>query len=90
MDEKKCENCKNFILYYFNHKGLYKPLRFGHCICEKVYSNRTKRIYCNEVCNFWEGNEEVKLKQQESIERTLHNMAKDLNHIAQILKEDKL
>ena len=90
MDEKKCENCKYFVLYYTNNRGLFKPMTFGHCICRKVLANLQKRINRNHVCEFWESNEELKLNRQESIERTLRNMAKNLNHIAQTLKEEKL
>lgn len=89
MDEKKCENCKNFVLYYFNHKGLYKPLRFGHCVCEKVLANKTKRIYCDNVCEFWESNQAKKQATLDSIERTLCRMADDLNNYIQTLNEEK-
>ncbi len=89
MDEKKCENCNYFILYYTNIRGRYTPMPFGHCVCEKVLANRKKRIFCSHVCEFWKSNEQFIQNRHENIEKILRNMEKDLNHIAQILKEEK-
>ena len=89
MDDKKCESCKYFIMYYINHKGLYKPLKFGHCVREKVLANRKKQIYCNHVCEFWESNQEKKQAKFDSIKHTLCRMADDLNNYLMTLNEEK-
>lgn len=85
MDEKICKNCNNYVLYYCNVDGTFRQLGVGHCKLD----NRKKRLVYFSSCDKWENNEEFILNRHENIEKTLRNMAKDLNHIAQILKEEK-
>ena len=89
MDEKKCENCLHFILYYTNRKGLFKPLGFGHCVCERRLSNRKKQISHDHVCEFWENNQAKQQEKLDSIEHALCRMADDINHYIQTLNKEK-
>lgn len=89
MDEKKCQNCKYFILHYTNLSGLYRPMPYGHCVSGKLSINRTKLIYCENVCEFWESNQEKIQQKHDSIEKAICRMADDLNHFIQTLNEQK-
>lgn len=86
MEERICKNCNNYILYYCKVKGTFKQISIGHCILD----NRKKRLAYFCTCDKWESNMDAIQKSHESIENTLLKMAKDLNYISQILKEEKL
>ncbi len=89
MDEKKCENCKNFVLYYTNRKGLFRPLGYGHCVHDKIFANKKVCITCEHVCERWESEQAKQQEKFDSIERSLCRMADDLNHYIQTLNEEK-
>lgn len=64
-------------------------MTFGHCVCDKVLSNKQKRIFRNQICEHWEDNKDKKQAKLDSIEHSLCRMADDLNHYLQTLKEEK-
>ena len=88
-EKKKCENCKYFCQHYTKIHAFYNSVFCGHCL--KNYTNTTFRK-CranNTACELWESIDIRKAEREESIKRTLKNMAEQINEIAMILKEDK-
>lgn len=86
-DNKQCGNCMYFIMYYTNNRGLFKPIKFGHCVCKSVSTGLKQRIYYNEVCEHWESNQDKKQKTHKSVENAICRMSEDLNHYIQFLNK---
>ena len=86
-EEKRCKNCKYFVMYYNNHKGLYKPLPFGHCICGKVLTHKKEHIFCNHVCERWESNQTKIQDCYKCIENKIIQMSEDLHQYMQFINE---
>lgn len=51
MEQKMCENCRNFRLHYIRYtRGNYAALNYGHCV-----KPRLKKRYCSDkVCAWWQ------------------------------------
>jgi len=51
MEEKLCDNCKNFRPHYArNTRGYYIPLMYGHCVKPRL----KKRFGDEKGCSHWE------------------------------------
>ncbi len=87
--EKKCENCKYFMMHYVKSKTIFMAIKQGHCTNGEIHWNiRKHNMPCNNVCEKWESNEKKKKERKETIKAVLINMRTTLSHIEQILKDD--
>lgn len=87
MNDKLCKNCKHFYEHYvINVRGYLVNTNGGHC--GQPY-NYNKYIRGNkEACKHWEADEEKIEKRTQYIKNTLMQMAKRIEDIALILKND--
>lgn len=87
--EKKCKNCKFFKKHFVKSNTQFKAIFEGHCINDKIsWKVRKNNMPCDNVCEKWESDKEVKEEREETIKEVLKNMRTTLIHIENILKDD--
>ncbi len=87
--EKNCKNCKFFKRHYVKSNTLFRATIEGHCINGEIPRIvRKNNMPCNNVCEKWESDKEVKEERKETIKEVLKNMRTTLIHIENILKDD--
>lgn len=87
--EKKCENCKFFVMHYILHSTKFMPLSEGHCTHSEIpWKIRKYNMPCGNCCDKWERAEDKKKKREESIKTVLKSMRSSLKQIENILSDD--
>ena len=86
MENKVCENCKNYVAHYVI-SGTYLLEVEGHCIKHLYKKNLISKIEkARNSCEKWEFAKDEREKENESIFRTIREIKKRLTDIALILK----
>lgn len=90
-EKRHCGNCGQFIKHFTNYSGYYHEVSgCGHCVCQALKrSERKKRRMYGLPCEFWEPMEVQVMKRRETLKECLRNMAKRIEEIALILKNDE-
>ena len=83
QNQKTCQNCKFYLQHYIKRATMYYALHSGHCVNRR---NRTMAI-C-ESCGLWEDAAVKNEKRKQTIYECLKSMAKRVDEIAMILKDD--
>ena len=86
-----CLECAYFVKHYANLQGTFSIVRgCKHCINSNLtFKEREKRLSDTVKCEYWQ-EEQVQIdERREHIEYKLKRMAKQIDEIAQILKEEK-
>ena len=86
--EQNCENCRYYLQHYAKIDTYFTKVFCGHCT-NPLAKARDKRKKYNIVCEHWEPIEIREQERKEAIERTLWNMAKQIESIAMILKDNE-
>ena len=86
--EQNCENCRYYLQHSAKSNTYFTKVFCGHCT-NPLAKARDKRKKYNIVCEHWEPIEIRERERKEAIERTLRNMAKQIESIAMILKDDE-
>ncbi len=86
--EQNCENCRYYLQHYAKIDTYFTKVFCGHCT-NPLAKARDKRKKYNIVCEHWEPIEIREQERKEAIERTLRNMAKQIESIAMILKDNE-
>ncbi len=77
------------MLHYIKCRNSFSQLLEGHCKNQEIpWKVRKHNIPCDNCCEKWESNEEVKAEQKENIKTVLRNMCKTLINIEQFLSDD--
>jgi hypothetical protein len=87
-EEQTCENCRYYLQHYAKIDTCFTKVFCGHCT-NTLAKARDKRKKYHIVCEHWEPIEIREQERKEAIERTLRNMAKQIESIAMILKDDE-
>jgi len=70
--EKNCKNCKFFKRHFVKSNTLFKATVEGHCINGEIPRIvRKNNVPCNNVCEKWESDKEVKEERKETIKEVL-------------------
>lgn len=85
MNEKSCENCSFYIQHYVKRNIEYMKTASGHCGKRKA-NGQYRNV--DKPCEFWEINGGQEEKRQTIIKVVLKDMARQINEIAAILKDD--
>lgn len=87
--EKKCKNCKYFLLHYVHSDTSFQKLSHGHCMNGEIpWKVRKHDMPCDNVCEKWKSNEDKKNERKDSIISVLEHMRNTLTSIEIILKDD--
>lgn len=87
--EKRCENCKYFLVHYIKGKISFNKLFEGHCTNGEIpWKIRKNDIQDKHCCEKWESNEFVKTKRKESIIRVITDMRSTLLKIEELLSDE--
>ena len=89
MEKNNCENCRYYSQHYVKVDTYFTKVFCGHCTNPDAAARKDKRKKYNIVCEHWEPIEIRERERKEAIERTLRNMAKQIESIAMILKDDE-
>lgn len=90
MENQTCENCKYFVPHYIKigSKYINRVEGCGHCRCARFkFKAFYKREKYDLPCDYWEEKESVE-EERKNIEEIIRNMARDLNNILLILKDE--
>lgn len=87
--ENDCEHCAHGAKHYFNVNGTFQPTGCLHCICGELNSNQKRSRIGNSIkCEYRQPAQIQIDKRRQSIETALRDVAKKLNDIAEILREE--
>jgi len=86
--EKSCESCKFYSQHYVLQGLAYRPICCGLCLNDNNLNRQKKKIKTYDVCEYWESIEIKKEERKKAIKETLDFIAKKLDEIAMILKND--
>ncbi len=90
MELHTCKNCRYYVKHFANYNGTYYSIAYGHCINPGLNLKESdKRIKKMLPCEFWQTIEIQKAEQKENIKESLRDMARRLDEIVQILKDDE-
>lgn len=91
IDTKNCWQCRYFARHYSKLKGRYFEVTgCGHCVNSEVTKGEKKRRFDGkEECVLWEPIEIQKEERKENLKKTLSKMAKKIEEILQVLKDDE-
>lgn len=86
VNEKTCQNCRNYSQHYSKLGTKYIAVFCGHCLKRKNNAKRKSRPF--EACEYWEDIAIKKEERKKSINETLERMSQRLEEIAAVLKDD--
>ena len=81
MEEKNCELCGFYVQHYVKRHNKFRKVS-GYCI------NKKPRIKELKPCELWKPDENTEERQKQSICDALRDMAKQIDDIAIILKNE--
>ena len=81
--EKTCKNCRYYSQHYVKSRSSIHRVDCGHCL-----NRNNSRLKPRGVCEYWESIEIKKEERKKAIKETLDFIAKKLDEIAMILKND--
>ncbi len=86
--KKSCANCAHYFQHYGWIAEHIQPLNCGHCLKHRVTQKEYGRCPSVYVCGSWEP-EKIKLeKKNKKLKTILTEMAKKIDDIAAMLKND--
>lgn len=89
--KNSCDKCGYFEKHYISYRGHYNEVKgCGHCLNRALSMNESTKIFKRKLpCAFWEPIEIQKEQKRKAIKTSLEEMAKRLDEIYQILKNDE-